>query len=121
MAKILIIEDDPYVRRAYQKLFADKYDLEMAFNGEIGLDQARTSMPTLILLDINMPRMNGLEVLKALKADEQTKNIPIVMLTNIQEEDIIKSAIQLGAAGYIAKSEFTPEQVMEEINKHLDK
>lgn len=112
MSKILIIEDDPLMSRMYQKIFIfEKYEVEMAGDGVEGLDKARASKPTLILLDVMMPKMNGLETLSKLKADPETKSIPVVMLTNLAGQQDAETAMSKGAVKYIIKSEYEPKQV----------
>ena len=112
MAKILIIEDDPLMRRLYQKIFTfEKYEVESAEDGEEGLEKARKVKPTLILLDVMMPKMNGLQVLEKLKADQDLKKIPVVMLTNLAGQKDAETALAKGAVKYIVKSEYEPKQV----------
>ena len=112
MVKILIIEDDPLMRRLYQKIFTfEKYEVETAEDGEEGLDKARKSKPTLILLDIMMPKMNGLQVLGKMKTDPDLKKIPVVMLTNLAGQKDAETALAMGAVKYIVKSEYEPKQV----------
>ena len=112
MAKILIIEDDPLMRRLYQKIFTfEKYEVESAEDGEEGLEKARKVKPTLILLDVMMPKMNGLQVLEKLKADPDLKKIPVVMLTNLAGQKDAETALAKGAVKYIVKSEYQPKQV----------
>ena len=112
MAKILIVEDDPLMSRLYQKIFTfEKYEVETASDGEEGLDKVRKSKPTLILLDIMMPKMNGLQVLEKLKADPDLKKIPVVMLTNLAGQKDAETALAKGAVKYIVKSEYEPKQV----------
>lgn len=121
MAKsLLIIEDDPYVRRFYEKLFAEKnYKAEMAKSGAEGLEKVKTLKPDLILLDIMMPEKNGLEVLKDLKNDPLTKDIAVIMLTNIENEDAIKESTELGAAGFLVKSAIEPEQLQKVVESYM--
>jgi two-component system, OmpR family, response regulator RpaB len=114
VAKILIIEDDALLSRMYQTLFiSSKYEVELATDGEEGLVKARDTKPTLILLDIMMPKLNGLEVLKRLKADPEVRGIPVVVLTNLAGNADIQTALELGAVRYIIKSENRPKQVEE--------
>ncbi len=114
MAKILIIEDDALLSRMYQIVFSSSsYEVEVAANGEIGLDKTRSFKPDLVLLDIMMPKLNGLEVLKRLKADPETKKIPVVVLTNLAGSNDVQAALELGAVRYIVKSENKPGQVDE--------
>ncbi|PIR79957.1 MAG: hypothetical protein COU25_02595 [Candidatus Levybacteria bacterium CG10_big_fil_rev_8_21_14_0_10_35_13] len=120
MAKILIVEDDPLMSRMYQKIFIfEKYEVETAGNGQEGLDKARTTSPTLILLDVMMPIMNGLQTLDKLKADPATKTIPVVMLTNLAGQQDAETALTKGAVKYIVKSEYEPKQVTDMVKEIL--
>ncbi|HUD19974.1 MAG TPA: response regulator [Patescibacteria group bacterium] len=110
---ILIVEDDPLMSRMYQKIFTfEKYEVVTAANGEEGLDKARQIKPTLILLDVMMPKMNGLQVLEKLKVDPEMKGIPVIMLTNLAGEKDAENALLKGAVKYIVKSEYDPKQVV---------
>ncbi|HEY6736776.1 MAG TPA: response regulator [Candidatus Saccharimonadia bacterium] len=120
MAKVLIIEDDPLMSRMYQKIFTfEKYEVVMAGDGQQGLDLARSEKPTLILLDVMMPKMNGFQVLEKLKADPDTKQIPVVMLTNLAGEQDAETALAKGAVKYIVKSEYEPKQVADMVKEIL--
>jgi CheY-like chemotaxis protein len=120
MAKILIVEDDPLMSRMYQKIFNfENYEVEMAGDGQEGLDKARASKPTLILMDIMMPKMNGLEALEKLKADPETKAIPVIMLTNLAGQQDAEAALSKGAIKYIVKSEYEPKQVTSMVKEIL--
>ena len=113
MAKILIVEDDPLIMRLYQKIFTfEGFEVILATNGEEGLEKARSAKPTVILLDIMMPKMNGLDLLIKLKVDPQTQKIPVVMLTNLAGTQDAEKALSEGAIKYIIKSEFAPKQVV---------
>jgi CheY-like chemotaxis protein len=119
MTTLLIIEDDPLILRMYQQAFAfnDKHEALIADNGRDGLEKARSEKPDAILLDIMMPSMNGLEVLKKLKADPDTKKIPVIMLTNLGGDKDIKTALKMGAVKYIVKAENTPKQVLDQVEE----
>ena len=120
MAKILIIEDDPLMARMYQKIFKfEGYDVEVAADGEEGLAKVKSGKPTLVLLDIMMPKVNGMEVLEKLKADPDTKAIPIVMLTNLAGQHDAEAALSKGAVKYIVKSEYEPKEVTNMIKEIL--
>lgn len=120
MAKILIIEDDPYVQRMYKRIFSFKaYDVEIASGANQGIMLAKQTHPDLILLDIMLPDINGLEVLKILKADPVTQYIPVLMLTNLGDESTMEQATALGADCYMVKADFSPDQVIQELEKHL--
>lgn len=120
MAKILIVEDDPLMSRMYQKIFSfEGYEVEMAVDGEEGWEKAKKNKPTLILLDIMMPKMNGIQVLEKLKLDAETKSIPVVMLTNLAGVSDAEAALAKGAVKYIVKSEHDPKEVTNMIKEVL--
>jgi len=114
MSKVLlIVEDDPLMSRMYQKIFTfEKYDVDTAIDGQEGLEKARSVKPTVILLDVMMPKMNGMEVLDKLKIDPETKNIPVIMLTNLAGEKDAETALMKGAIKYIIKSEHEPKEIV---------
>lgn len=114
MAKVLlIVEDDPLMSRMYQKIFSfEKYDVATASNGEEGLEKVRELKPTVILLDVMMPKMNGLQVLEKIKSDPEIKHIPVIMLTNLAGEKDAETALMKGAVKYIVKSEHDPKQIV---------
>lgn len=120
MARILVVEDDPLMLRMYQKALSfDGYEVETAGDGQEGLDKARETKPTLILLDIMMPKMDGLQVLDKLKAQDDTKSIPVIMLTNLAGSHDAEAALTKGAVKYIIKSEHDPKQVVDMIKEIL--
>jgi len=120
MAKILIVEDDPLMSRMYQKIFTfEGYTVDMAGDGLEGLDKARVDKPTLILMDIMMPKMNGLQALEKLKADPELKAIPVIMLTNLAGQQDAEAALTKGAIKYIIKSEYEPKQVTNMVKEIL--
>lgn len=121
-ARILIIEDDRYISKMYQlKLSLEGYEAEVAENGRQGVDKVKDFMPDIILCDILMPELDGFEVIKILKEDEQTKNIPILIMSNLGQEDHIQKGMQMGAIGYIVKSQYTPSKVVEKIKEVVGK
>jgi len=120
MAKILIVEDDPLISRMYQKIFIfEKYDVDVALDGEEGLIKAVSFNPTLILLDIMMPKLNGLQVLEKLKHDDRTKNIPVIILTNLAGQQDAEAALSEGAVKYIIKSQYDPKQIADMVKEVL--
>ena len=119
---LLIVEDDPYVRRFYERLFRfHDYTVELAANGEEGLEKARALKPSLILLDVVMPGQDGIQILEKLKKDPNTKNIVTLMLTNIDEEETMKKAQKLGAMDFIIKSSASEEDLLAIVNKYFKK
>ena len=118
MIKVLIIEDDPLMSRMYQKIFTfEKYEVEVAADGEEGLVKVTSFGPTIILLDVMMPKLNGLQVLEKLKADPATKNIPVVMLTNLAGQQDAETALSKGAVKYIVKSEHEPKEIADMVEE----
>jgi CheY-like chemotaxis protein len=118
MTKVLIIEDDPLMSRMYQKIFTfEKYEVEVAGNGEDGLAKVSTYNPTVILLDVMMPVMNGLQVLEKLKANPATASIPVIMLTNLAGQQDAETALSKGAVKYIVKSEHKPKEIADMVDE----
>lgn len=116
MKSVLIIEDDPYVRRFYERLFVqDAWKAHLVGSGAEGLKSARDLRPDLILLDIMMPGMNGLEVLQQLKNDPNIASIPVLILTNFGEPELTERAMRLGAAGVMLKVNYSPEGLVREV------
>jgi len=106
----------------YQKLFTlEGYETEVAVNGQEGLDKLQNFHPDIILLDIMMPTMNGLEMLTNLKADPATKDIPVAVLTNMSDVNISNQIFEKGADISIVKSETEPDQVIAWIKSVLAK
>lgn len=113
MPRILIVEDDPILSRLYQRVFAlEGYDVEAAIDGRDALVKVAACIPSVMLLDIMMPNMNGLQVLDRLKADKKTSGIPVVVLTNLAGVADAKAALDKGARKYVIKSEYEPKQVV---------
>lgn len=115
---ILLVEDDAFLLSMY----ATKFELEnfkviAVSDGEKGLNTAIKERPDVILLDIMLPKMDGLEVLKRLKADKNVKNIPVILLTNLSQKNEIEQALSLGAVDYLIKAHFMPSEVVERIKK----
>lgn len=122
MAKILLIEDEAdFARPVKMILEKNKFDVAIATNGEDGISAALTENPDLILLDVLLPKMNGFEVLEKLKSEEKTKNIPVVILSNLGKEDDIKKGLSLGAVGYFIKTRASSADLIEKIKEILGK
>jgi len=120
MIKILIVEDDPLMSRMYQKIFKfEGFEVETAQDGEEGFEKIKKSQPTLVLLDIMMPKINGLQVLEKMKLDPDIKTIPVIMLTNLAGSQDAEAALSKGAVKYIIKSENEPKQVVNMVKEIL--
>lgn len=119
--KILVVDDEDSVREIYRHEFLNNgYTVVVAQDGEEGLLKAGEEQPDMMLLDIMLPKMSGIEVLRALKENELTKKIPVLLLTNLGEETIIKEGFELGADGYLLKVSYTPSQVVDEVKKFFE-
>ncbi len=120
MAKILIVEDDELISGMYQSIFTfDKHEVAIASDGEEALAKIGGFKPDLVLLDIMMPKMNGLQVLDKIKADPETKAIPVVMLTNLDAKQDAETALAKGAIKYIVKSNYNPKQISDMVKDIL--
>jgi DNA-binding response OmpR family regulator len=121
MAKILIVEDDPMMSRMYEKAFlAEGFEVEMAHDGQEGVDKAKTVAPNLILLDVMMPRLNGMQALEYIKSDPNTKMIPVIMLTNLGGQKDAEEAVRMGALKYLLKSDMEPGPMVAEVRAALN-
>ncbi|HUP26601.1 MAG TPA: response regulator [Candidatus Limnocylindrales bacterium] len=120
MPKIAIIEDDQAISQMYRiKFEAEGYDVETAENGKLGLELAQTLKPDIILLDLMMPEMNGDEMLQKLRATDWGKAMPVIILTNMGEQEAPEVLKQLGVRRFIVKAEMTPRQVAEMVKAEL--
>jgi len=109
---ILLVEDDPAVAGMYRlKLEMEGYRVTVSADGEEGLRVAREQKPNLIFLDVRLPRMDGMTVLEAMRGDDRTRHIPVVILSNYGEPPLIERGLRLGAREYLLKSETTPSSV----------
>jgi two-component system sensor histidine kinase/response regulator len=120
MPRIAIIEDDPAISQMYRfKFEAEKYEVETAENGKLGLELAEKMRPDIILLDLMMPEMNGDEMLELLRKKAWGKDIKVVILTNKGEQEVPTEVRTLGVSAIILKADMTPRQVAEIVQKLL--
>lgn len=120
--KVLIVEDDPILSDMYNMRFREEsYEIFNARNGQEALEVAQKEKPDVILLDVIMPLMDGFSALKELKSNASTKNIKVVMLTNLGQKEDIEKGKELGAADYFIKANFTPTQLVEKVQGILAK
>ena len=117
--RILLVEDDKFLRRACEASLRQRgFDVVAATEGDEGLRMARSvPLPDVVLLDLLMPKLPGIEVLRALKEDESTRSIPVVILSNSSREDDKQRAVQLGAAGYYVKANLSLKELAAEVEK----
>ncbi len=120
--KILIIEDDKFLRDLCQrKLEKEGFQVITAIDGGEGLKKMKEEKPSLVLLDIILPGLDGFEVLKRIQKDPSLVKIPVVLLSNLGQEEDVKKGTELGAKGYLIKAHFTPGEIIEKIKKILSK
>ena len=121
MTKIAIIEDDPVISQMYRMKFeADGFDVQLANNGKRGVDLVKDFTPDLILLDLQMPEMNGVEALTIIRKNDWGKTVPVIILTNLGEEESPKELRTLGIHSYIVKANLTPRQVVQHAKDALN-
>lgn len=119
---ILLVEDDAFVSDIYQtKISSEGYEVVLAENGLEAMKKLENIIPDLILLDIVMPYMDGMETLQKIKAEERLKKIPIILLTNLSDKEKIEEAMGAGADDFLIKSHFTPSEVISKVNMLLKK
>lgn len=120
MPKIAIIEDDQAISQMYRfKFEAEGFKVETAENGKLGLELAESMRPDIILLDLMMPEMTGDEALEKMRATDWGKNIKVIILTNVGEQEIPPKIKELGVSGVILKANMTPRQVADLVKKQL--
>jgi len=120
--QILLIEDEEMLANMYETKFQNEgYNIKKALDGETGLKIALEDKPDLILLDVIMPKLDGFSVLKNLKGNSQTKNIPVILLSNLGQEEDIKKGKEMGADGYLVKANLTPAEVVNKVREYLNK
>lgn len=118
--KILLVEDDLFLTGMYAAKFEiENFKVITADEGEKAVRLALKETPDIILLDILLPNMNGFDVLSKLKSDKSTKNIPVILLTNLSQKDEIEKGLRMGAEDYLIKAHFMPSEVVDKIKKVL--
>jgi len=120
--KILLVEDDSFLLGMYATKFEmEGFKVVMAEDGEKAVRLALKEAPDIILLDIILPKVNGFEVLRQLKADPKTVKIPVLLLTNLSQKDEIEQGLKMGAEDYLIKAHFMPSEVVDKIKKVINK
>ena len=120
MKTILFIEDEGTLQKTLGDVLSKEgYKILAALDGEVGARLAKEKTPDLILLDLVLPKMTGLEVLKKLRGDEETKDIPVIVLTNSEDMQDIQQVMDLGATTYLVKSNYELQEVVQKIKTAL--
>jgi CheY-like chemotaxis protein len=118
--KVLIVEDNPIIQRMYGRTLSELgYTVVTADNGLVAIDIALKEIPNVILMDVMMPQMNGIEALKAIKADDRIKNIPVLMLSAYDDAELMQQALTAGAKRYLLKSTIDPSEAANAIQQVL--
>jgi CheY-like chemotaxis protein len=118
--RVLFVEDDASVAQMYRlKLELDGYTVDVAGDGLTALEKARSSHPDIIFLDIRLPKLDGLAVLEALRSEAATQTIPVVILSNWNEKELVERGIKLGALDHMIKSQTTPARLSQRLKDWL--
>ncbi len=117
---VLIVEDDVFLAGIYQKKFElEGFKVSLSDNGEKALVDAKRKQPDIILLDILLPKLDGFAVLEKLKADSATKEVPVILLTNLGQKDDVEKGLKAGAVDYLIKAHFKPSEVVQKVRQVL--
>jgi DNA-binding response OmpR family regulator len=120
MPRILIIEDDPFLGRAYTNVLnKEGFEVDIATDGQLGLDKATASEPDLIILDMLMPNMTGIEFLEKYDIKGSHPNVKVIVFSNMTIQEQVNRAIELGAANYKTKAFFSPKEMVALIRETL--
>ncbi|MCK4520745.1 response regulator [Candidatus Parcubacteria bacterium] len=120
MKTVLFVEDEAALQKTFGKILEEEgFKVISALDGDVGLKLAKLKKPDLILLDLILPKQNGFDVLKAIKEDEEIKDIPIIVLTNLETMDNVDRAIELGATTYLVKANYSLKEVITKVKQAL--
>lgn len=113
---ILVVEDDKFLRELMsQKLIKEGFKISQAIDGEEGLKKIKEEKPSLVLLDLILPGIDGFGVLAQMKEDPQASKIPVIILSNLGQREDVERGLKLGATDYLIKAHFTPGEIIEKI------
>lgn len=120
MVKIAIIEDDPTISQMYRMKFeADGFDVRLAGNGAVGIALVKQFQPDAILLDLQMPEVNGVEALRQIRSQPASAQTPVIVLTNLGQEEAPADLQSLAIHSYIVKANMTPRQVVDQVKSAI--
>jgi two-component system alkaline phosphatase synthesis response regulator PhoP len=118
--RILIVEDDEFLAEIYSRQFqTDGFDTEEALNGEEAEKVLNQKDFDIVLLDIMLPKVDGLTILEEIRKNPKTARTPVVVMSNLSQDSTIKQALSLGANGFLVKAEYLPPQIVSEVKKYL--
>jgi len=119
--RLLLVEDDRFLRRACEASLRQRgYDVLTAADGEEGLRLARAETPDLVLLDLLLPKLSGLEVLRSLRSDAATRELPVLILSNSSREQDVSEITRLGVAGYLVKADLSLKALGDRVARILE-
>jgi len=114
--KILIVEDEQVLSKVLKEKFEKAgFETKVSGDGEVAISDSKSFLPDIIVLDLVLPKKSGFEVLKAVKADPETKGIPVIVVSNLGEDSDIKQALSLGAKDYFVKSQHPINEIIEKV------
>ncbi len=117
---LLLVEDDPFLAELYTIKFREAgNEVLAAADGKEGLEVMKKEKPDVVLLDVVLPKMDGLEVLQAVKNDPELSRIPIILLTNLGQKEDVEKGLKLGARSYLVKADHTPSEVVKKVEELL--
>ncbi len=117
---ILVVEDDYFLRNLLlHKIEQEKLPFDTAVNGSEALEKIKAKIPAVIILDLVLPDTDGFEVLEKIKKQPDTKNIPVIVVSNLGQKDEIERCLKLGANDYLIKANFTPKEIVDKIREYL--
>jgi len=120
--RILLVEDDRFLRKAAETtLERNGFEVSTAVDGEDALRSIRKEAPDLILLDLIMPKVQGFEVLRAVKADPVTAGIPVIILSNLGQDRDVERALEHGAAAYLIKANLSLDELVKQVRRTLER
>jgi len=117
---ILVVEDDYFLRNLLlHKIEQEKLPFDTAVNGSEALEKIKAKIPAVIILDLVLPDTDGFEVLEKIKKQSDTKDIPVIVVSNLGQKDEIERCLKLGANDYLIKANFTPKEIVDKIREYL--
>lgn len=117
---VLVVEDDYFLRNLLlHKVEQEKIPFDTAVNGSEALEKIKTKIPKVIILDLILPDTDGFEVLETIKKQPTTKDIPVIVVSNLGQKDEIERCLKLGASDYLIKANFTPKEIVDKIREYL--
>ena len=117
---ILVVDDDPMLLTLYKKLFSNKgMEVLLAQDGQEGLEMIQQEKPDFVILDIRMPKLDGLSALKIMKANDELKDVPVMVLTNYGNEEYRETAQKLGVVDFLVKTNIDPSGLVKRVSDYL--